>query len=119
MDNDKHKYYKIARELKTLIEKLKNESMQESLKGLSPSYATDYYLWKATRKLKRPLQSIPPRKYSDDLWARSDLEKATTCAEHLSKVFEPFPPQMSRMEEENIRAILVALNQMDLPIKKK
>jgi hypothetical protein len=52
--SDKLKYKKLARELKHLLHALKNEGIQHYLSKLTPTAATDYSLWKATRKIKHP-----------------------------------------------------------------
>jgi ribosomal protein L4 len=43
-----------TKELRKLLQKLKNESIQVYLKGLIATEITDYSLFKATRRLKRP-----------------------------------------------------------------
>jgi hypothetical protein len=43
-----------------LLHTLKNEGIQDYLQGLTPTDATDYSLWKATRKIKQPQHQIPP-----------------------------------------------------------
>jgi hypothetical protein len=57
---DKQKYNKLAREFKYLLHTLKNEGIQHYLSKLTPTEATDYSLWKATRKIKHPQQHISP-----------------------------------------------------------
>jgi hypothetical protein len=51
-------------------------------------------------------------------WARTDKQKATAFAEHLASVFQPFPSQVSTMEEETITNELNAPHQITLPMKK-
>ena len=57
--SDKQKYNKLARELKHLLQTLRNEGIQRFLSKLTPTPATDYSLWKAIRKIKHPKQHIP------------------------------------------------------------
>jgi hypothetical protein len=85
-----------------LLHNLKNEGIQDYLKELTPNEATDYSLWKAIRKMKRPQHHIPPIRINHNIWARTDKQKATAFAEHLISVFQPFPSQLSVMEEETI-----------------
>jgi hypothetical protein len=76
--------YKLAKELKHILHTLKNEGIQRYLSSLTPSDATDYSLWKATRKIEHPQQHIPPLRTNHKTWARTDKQKATAFAEHLT-----------------------------------
>ncbi|KMQ93692.1 rna-directed dna polymerase from mobile element jockey-like protein [Lasius niger] len=75
-------------------------AIEDYLKNLSATEATDYSLWKATKKIKNPQQSIPPLRLPDGKWARSSKDKANLFAEHLAKVFTPFPPKSTVDVEE-------------------
>jgi len=99
---DKQNYNKLAKELENVLHNLKNEGIQGYLKGPTPTEVTDYSLWKATRELKRPQHHTPPVRINQNTWARTDKQKATAFAEHLASVFQPFPSQLSVMEEETI-----------------
>jgi len=78
----------ITKTLKYEIAKEKNESVQKYLSELTPFKTTDYDLWKATKKLKKPTTSNPPIRKPNGKWARNDKEKADNFARHLSDVFE-------------------------------
>jgi len=91
-----------TKDLKNLLNKLKNESIQNYLKNLTATEATDYNLWKATRSLKQPKQHVPPIRKSDGSWARNDKDKAVTFATHLDKVFQPLAAKIIPAEEEYI-----------------
>lgn len=69
----------------------RDEGLRNYLEHLSPSEATDYSLWKATKKLNRPQVVNPPLRYANGHWARSNSEKANLFAEHLASVFKPHP----------------------------
>ena len=56
---------------------------------MSPSADSNYSLWKASRKLTRPPQIIPPIRCPQSGWARSSIEKANLFANYLSNVFKP------------------------------
>jgi hypothetical protein len=84
------------------LHNLKNEGIQNYLKGLTPTEATDFSLRKATRKIKQLQHQIPPVRINHNTWARTDKQKATAFAEHLASVFQLFPPQLSVKEEEII-----------------
>jgi hypothetical protein len=85
---------------------------------LTATTATDYSLWKATKRLKRPQQSIPPLKTSDDKWARSNEEKAMAFATHLRNTFLPNDIDSTPEDQEAINNALAAPHQMHPPIKK-
>jgi len=72
-----------------------------------------------TRKLKQPQHHIPPLRLQNNIWARTDEQKATNFAHHLSIVFRPFPSQATKEEEDNIMQELSTPYQMALPPKKK
>ena len=67
----------------------KNDCFQKYLVNFSPTADSNYSLWKASRKLTRPPQIIPPIRYPQGGWARSPIEKANLFAKHLSNVFKP------------------------------
>ena len=50
---------------------------------------TNYSLWKAIKRLKRPTTLSPTIKKPDGSWAKNILEKATIFAEHLYNTFQP------------------------------
>ena len=66
-----------------------NQGIQNYLSELSATERTDYSLWKATKNLKRPVNSNPPIRLPSGDWARSDEEKALAFASHLKEVFSP------------------------------
>ena len=106
--SDKRRYDKASRELKTLIKKLKNESLKNFLENLTNTAETDYSIWQATRNLKHPKNPIPPIRKEDGSWARTDHEKATTFGLHLEKVFQPLPSQNSSVDDADIENFLQA-----------
>ncbi|PNF19341.1 putative RNA-directed DNA polymerase from transposon X-element [Cryptotermes secundus] len=116
-ESDKSIYNKKTKELRKLLQKLKNEAIQEYLKGLTATETTDYSLYKATRRLKRPQVPAPPIKTDEGNWARSNQEKAATFAKHLSKVFKPFDTETTQEEEYEINNFLDAPYQMNLPMR--
>lgn len=113
----KTKLNRAVKELKQLLDESKNENIRTYLNELTPTSATDYSLWKATKRLKQPQISIPPIKMENGNWARNELEKASTFASHLRRVFQPFDKEHPAEEETYIHEFLEAPFQMDLPIK--
>jgi hypothetical protein len=54
---------------------LKNDSISAYLRELSNDNNTDYSLWKATKKLNRPVTQIPPIRKTDGKWATNNEQK--------------------------------------------
>lgn len=86
---DKTALNNAAQHLKRVIQRIKNESMDEYLRDLSNDSKTDYSLWKTTKRLKRPTLQNPPLKNADGTWARSNSQKAYRFAQHLEAIFQP------------------------------
>ena len=62
---------------------------------MSPTTDSNYLLWKASRKLTRPPQIIPPIRRPQGGWAHSPIEKANLFANHLSNVFKPHSSEIA------------------------
>lgn len=112
---DKRLFNRASRQLSRQLKLHKNESFSEYVQSLSPTTATNYSLWKATRRFKRPQPHIPPIRNTDNTWARSGKEKAERFGEHFSSVFQPVP-QRSPFEE-NINNYLDVPLQLSPPIQ--
>jgi hypothetical protein len=110
---NKRKLNKATKELKDWIQEEQNRGIQEYLESLRSTDATEYSLWKATRRLKRPLKHNPPIKNEDNTWARNDKEKAIVFSKHLENVFKPFPSGLSTQEENEITDFLGVPFQMN------
>jgi len=110
----KTKLNKAIKALKNLLETERNQGIQRYLSELSPSAETNYSLWKATKRLKRPQIQFSPIRKQDGRWARSDEEKAEVFAEHLSKVFESHPRKITIHEEKKLLTNTSA--QMAVPV---
>lgn len=82
-----------TQQLRREIQKLKEDSISTYLKELSANEETDCSLWKATKKIKRPVTSIPPIRSNNGSWARDNKQKAELFAEHLAEIFTPNPGQ--------------------------
>lgn len=89
--NDKTNLNRAVRKLKNLLFTLRDKGIGNYLENLTATEATDYSLWKATKRMKQQFQQIPPLRKEDGTWARSDKEKALIFADHLQRVFTPFP----------------------------
>jgi hypothetical protein len=63
--------------------------IQTYLESLTSTEATDYSLWKATKRLQRPQSPIPPLRTPGEEGAKSDIQKVNTLADHFEHVFQP------------------------------
>jgi len=98
-----------------LLKNIKNERFQEFTSNLSPTEASDYSLWKATKYLKRPQIYIPPILKNDGSWAKDCKDKAETFASYFEAVFKPH--NLNSNIEHDIHEFNDSPNQLDMPIK--
>jgi len=76
---------KLNRAIKTFKNLLKkNQEIQEYLSKLSATLETNYSLWKARKRLKRPQTHHSPIRKQDGSWARSEKEKAEKSSFSIS-----------------------------------
>lgn len=92
---DKTLLNNLTSQLKDEIKQVKNDTITDYLKKLTNDSSTEYSLWKTTKNLKRPTMQIPPIKNLDGSWARNNEQKASRFAEHLEKIFQPNPAEVS------------------------
>jgi len=104
--NIKVRLNRAIKDLKRLLDAEKNNGVQKYLQGLDALAASDYSLWKATRKLKQPKIVSPPLRNEDGNWDRSDKEKAETFANHLQRVFLPHPYKGTAEHETEVMRTL-------------
>lgn len=86
---DKTNLNNASQQLKREIQRIKNETISAYLKELTDDSSTEYSLWKATKRLKRPIMQIPPIRQEDNKWAKNSEQKANRFANHLEKTFQP------------------------------
>jgi hypothetical protein len=67
---DKTVLNNLPQQLKRKIKELKNDSISSYLRELTNDNDTDYSVWKATKRLNRPVMQIPPNRKTDGKWAR-------------------------------------------------
>jgi hypothetical protein len=89
---DKIELNNLAQQLKREIKELTNDSTSTYLRELTDNN-TDYSLWKATKKINRPVMQIPPTRKRDGKWARNNEQKAQQFAKHLEQIFQPLGSQ--------------------------
>ena len=80
---------RLTNELRRAILEIKQQSVEAYLQALTDDASTDYALWKATKRFKRPTMHVPPVRKHDSTWARNNKEKAETFADHLEKPSKP------------------------------
>lgn len=122
---DKAKFNRATKVLKKAMFTEKEVGVQNYLKRLSPTKATDYSLWKATKKLKQPTAPQPPIRQGNGPWARSNEEKANLFTKHLKDVFTPYPSQQNEpdmpeviQEDYDVSTIKFSVNEVKTMIKK-
>ncbi|GAB0095839.1 hypothetical protein DMENIID0001_112700 [Sergentomyia squamirostris] len=95
---DKAKFNKASRELKSLLTAIRDSLVDKYLSDLSPTHATDYSLWRATRRIKHTEEFNPPIKDSSGGWARTDKEKADVFAQllNLTRTMKEFNPSQKQ-----------------------
>lgn len=88
--SDKTTLNNLNNKLRKSVREFNNESLKTYLTSLTNDASTEYSLWKATKKMNRPIAHIPPVKTREGNWAKSSREKANTFAEYLEDVFKPY-----------------------------
>lgn len=109
---DKNRLNQLTQQLRREIQEIKNESINFYLKNLSNDKDTDYSLWKATKKIKRPITQMPPIR-TENGWAKDNKQKADAFASHLEKIFQANEQQIqnellqaeAEREDEEIKLV--------------
>ena len=70
-ENKKH-LNKLAKEIKNKINEHNNNEFTKFIEILSAHENSNYSLWKATKKIKRPKKLVPAIRKADNTWARSN-----------------------------------------------
>ncbi|CAG9828874.1 unnamed protein product [Diabrotica balteata] len=71
---DKTSLNNATQKLKREIQNTKNSTINYFLSNITADQNTDYSLWKATKRLKRPIIHSPPIKLENGNWARNQLK---------------------------------------------
>ncbi len=82
-------FNKCSKEVKRLLQKIKNETFTTFLLSLDTTRDTNYSLWKVAKAMKKHPSYTPPLRSSHTTWARNDLDKAKVFANHLENTFKP------------------------------
>jgi len=115
---DKANLNKATNELKILLNNYKQQAIQTYLESLTPTEATDYSLWKATKRLQRQQTPIPILRKSGGEWAKSDIQKVNTLADHFENVFQAHTHDQTSNDKQDTPHPL-GINKLPvIPIKK-
>jgi hypothetical protein len=107
---DKAIFNKAKHELKLLLNDLKQQAIQSYLESSAATEATEYLLWKATKRLNRPQTHIPPLRTAAGGWAKSDTQK--------THVFQPYDSEIPDVEERETLHPQEAPSRLETPAKK-
>lgn len=66
-----------------------NFNCEKFINSLSPTANKNYWLWAATKYLKKPKQLKFPISEPDKTWANTDAEKAEIFADHFKTAIQP------------------------------
>ncbi|KMQ87434.1 rna-directed dna polymerase from mobile element jockey-like protein [Lasius niger] len=84
----------------------KGKELLQAERSLNSKKDTNYSLWKATKRIKRPIVNAPSIRKQNGSWARNNQEEAYLHANHLENVFKPHNSSTAdyvlTMEENNV-----------------
>lgn len=86
LPSDKQTFNRLSNILKKELIKYKADQYANYINSLQP---TPNSLWRATKKLTKIRETIPPHRTSNKLLASTDEEKSLVFAEHLANTFKP------------------------------
>ena len=75
--------------MKNKIKEHNNNEFTKFIETLSAHENSNYSLWKVTKKIKKPIKSVPAIRKADNTWARSNEEQAEEFSNHLCDTFTP------------------------------
>ena len=88
-ENKKH-LNKLAKEIKNKIKVHNNNEFAKFIEILSAHENSNYSLWKATKKIMKPIKPVPAIRKADNTWARSNEEQTEEFPNHLCNTFTPY-----------------------------
>ena len=87
-ENKKH-LNKLAKEIKNKIKEHNNNEFTKFIGTLSTHENINYSLWKATKKIRKPIIPVPAIRKADNTWARNNEEQAEELSNRLCNTFTP------------------------------
>jgi hypothetical protein len=95
--------------------------MNKYLSELTDDKATDYSLWKVTKRMKRLRLNNPPIRTPERTWAKNNQKKAEAFANYLEETFQPSEnqdePQLLELVGEELDIAFVTPKQVAEEIK--
>lgn len=85
---DKTMLNRLTKRLSKAIQEYHDDATHNYLSQLTSSGKTEHSLWKATKRLNKPIVHASPIKQIDGKWAISNEQKANIFAEHLQQTFQ-------------------------------
>lgn len=104
---DKNAFNRISNRLNRAIKSFNKAAFDRYLENLSLSANSNYSLWRATRRFKRPVERVSPLQDENGQWIRRSDEKVELFAKHLANTFQPHNSQTN-----------VVFTPEDLPVQK-
>lgn len=86
---DRQYFNKVNRITTNKISEFRENKTRDFLQSLTPTFQTDYSLWKVTKYLKKEERFKQPLQRPDGTWTRSYQEAADEFRRHLADVFQP------------------------------
>ena len=111
---DKTNFNRLARRLTLILKQDRLERYNEHTASLTN---TDGSLWNATRRILSYKITSPPLRQSNNIWAKTDEEKASVFGSHLSKIFTPHPDVQDFTHIASIENSLLQPLPLSLPPK--
>ena len=87
-ENKKH-LNKLAKEIKNKIKEYNNNEFTKFIETFSAHENFNYSLWKASKKIKKPIKPVLAIRKTDNTCARSNEEQAEEFFNHLCNTFTP------------------------------
>ena len=66
-----------------------NKEFTKFIEIVSAHENSNYFLWKPTKKIKKPIIPVPAIRKADNTWARSNEEQTEEFSSHLCNTFTP------------------------------
>lgn len=89
LPTDKTNFNRLAKKVKEVIKLHNDNSFQQYLGSLSPTEETNYSLWKAARRVRRPTAVNTPLILASGERVSDEQNKANLFAEFLQDIFKP------------------------------
>jgi hypothetical protein len=110
--HDKTILNRLTHRLTNTLKENRNVTFQYNISTLSKD---DHTIWKANKKINRPILPVPPIIKQDVSSTRSNEEKANTFAHHLARLFMSLPSR-NQIFDSVVEEYLDTPGQLSLPL---